>query len=199
MLGNTAVFRGKDNTTTVTTRRLFSVDEFHLMAEAGIFQEDDRLELLEGDIIAMSPVGVRHMACVKRLNDLFARQLQGKATISVQDPVRLNDESELIPDIALLAYRDDYYAQKTPSADDVVLLIEVSDTTLTFDRKVKRPLYAKANIPEYWIINLIDNELEVYRQLEDGDYQERLLVRGDEGVTAVAFPDRPFQLSDLIG
>lgn len=199
MMENTAVYRGKDKSDELATRRLFSVDEFHRMAEAGIFQEDDRLELLGGDIIAMSPVGVRHIACVNRLTDIFTDRFRGKAIISVQNPIHLDYQTEPIPDIAVLKYRKDYYAQQPPSAADVFLLIEVSDTTLSFDREVKRPLYASAGIPEYWLINLTDNQPELCRQPDQGDYQEQLVVNGDERVTAVAFPDEAFQLSELMG
>ncbi len=199
MLGNAAVLRGKDKSDELATRRLFSVDEFHRMAEAGIFQEDDRLELLGGDIIAMSLVGVRHMACVNRLTDLLTDRFRGKAIISVQNPIRLDYQTEPVPDIALLKYRDDYYAQQATTAADVLLLIEASDSTLGFDRQVERPLYASTSIPEYWLINLTDNQLELYRQPDEGDYQEQLVVQGDERVTAVAFPQVEFQLSELMG
>lgn len=199
MLGNAAVFRGENQTLTVATRRLFSVAEFHSMAEAGIFRQDDRLELLEGDIIAMSPVGVRHLGCVNRLTRLFSLNVGEKAIVSVQNPVRLGYQSEPVLDIALLKYREDCYAKQIPTPSDVLLLIEVSDSTLTFDRNVKRPLYAQAGILEYWLINLIDNQVELFRQPQEGAYQESLVVRGDEGVTAVAFPDHHFSLADLMG
>lgn len=199
MLTNTAVYRTDDGSLLLASRRAFTVDEYHLMAEAGILHEDDHLELLEGDIVAMSPVGIRHMACVKRLNDLFARRLRRKATISVQDPIRLDDESEPQPDIALLKYRKDFYAGQMPTATDVLLIIEVADSTIPFDRRVKRSLYARALIPEYWIINLIDNQIEIYRQPEDGRYAQKSVVNDDGTVTAVAFPDTPFPVTDLIG
>jgi Uma2 family endonuclease len=199
MLANPVVYPIEDGSLLVAPRRPFTVDEYHLMAEAGILHEDDRLELLEGDIVPMSPVGIRHMACVNRLNDLFTHRLRRKAIVSVQNPVRLGDESEPQPDIALLKYQKDYYARQMPTAADVLLIIEVADSTMPFDRKVKHALYARALIPEYWIVNLIDNQIEVYRQPENGRYAQKLVVNYDGVVTAVAFPNTPFPVTDLIG
>ncbi len=198
MLANKVVYPLDDGSLVVAARRPFTVDEFHLMAEAGILHEDDRLELIEGDIVDMSPVGIRHMATVKRLNDILTHRLRNKATISVQDPIRLDDESEPQPDIAVLKYRRDYYARQMPTAVDVLLLIEVADSTMPFDRNVKRALYARAGILEYWIINLNENQVELYRRPENGDYTEQLIARDQEMVTAVSFPDIAFPASDLI-
>lgn len=179
-------------------KRLFTVDEYHQMARAGILTETDRVELIEGEIIAMSPIGVRHAACVKRLNDLFSLHFRGEAIISVQDPIKLSRYSEPEPDVALLRYRADYYAEKTPEAADVLLIVEVADTTVAFDRQVKEGLYARAGIQEYWIVNLVDSVIEVYRQPADGTYKEHFQVQQGETVTAVAFPTTTFTRDDLI-
>lgn len=179
-------------------RRLWTVEEYYAMAEAGILNEDDRLELIEGDIVAMSPIGVRHMASVNRLNDRLGRRFRGKAIVSVQNAIRLSDQSEPIPDIVLLRYRDDFYAHQMPTADDVLLLIEVADSTVRYDRRVKQSLYARAGIPEYWLMNLVDNAIEVHRRPENGIYTEVFTRYRGEMIAAVAFPDTEFQVQDLI-
>jgi hypothetical protein len=135
-------------------RRLFTVAEYHKMAEAGILSEDDRVELLEGEIVAMSPIGSRHAGTVKRLLDQFI-PLQGarRVILSVQDPIRLGEYSEPQPDLALLRPRADFYASSHPGPEDVLLIIEVADQSAAVDREVKVPLYARWGIPEvcWWI------------------------------------------------
>jgi Uma2 family endonuclease len=132
------------------TRRRFTVDEYYCMAEAGILHEDDRVELIEGDIIAMAAIGNRHMSCVKRLNRLFNERLGRRVVVSVQDPIRLSRRTEPQPDVALLRPRDDFYAPGHPGPDDVLLVVEVVDTSLPYDRRKLR-LYARAGIPCVWL------------------------------------------------
>ncbi|HEY9706325.1 MAG TPA: Uma2 family endonuclease, partial [Allocoleopsis sp.] len=160
--------------TLTMNKRTFNVNEYHLMFNAGILTESDRTELITGEIITMSPIGFKHASCVNRLFSLFVRYLGENLTISSQNPIKLNDNSEPQPDLAILKYRDDFYNQQLPQSDDVLLIIEVSDTTLEFDQDVKIPLYASANIPEVWIIDLNSNCLEVYRHIHHGKYQEKL-------------------------
>lgn len=112
-------------------KRLFTVQEYHQMAQAGILSEDDRVELIEGEIIAISPIGVRHAACVKQLTDSFTLHFRGQAIVSIQDPITLSSLSEPESDVALLRYRSDYYAEKLPQATDVLLIIEVADATFS--------------------------------------------------------------------
>jgi Uma2 family endonuclease len=147
-----------------------SVDEYERMGEAGIFSPDARLELLEGGIYEMSPTGSRHAACVKFLSNLLTRQF-GDRIISTQDPIRLDDFSEPQPDIALLRWRDDYYRDAHPQPADVLLVIEVADSTLNSDRSYKLPLYAKAGITEAWLVNLPDETIELYAEPSNGTYQ----------------------------
>lgn len=179
-------------------RHLFTVEQYHQMIAAGIFTENDHIELIQGELIAMSPIGIRHAACVKRLNDKLSTALRGKIIISVQDPIELSENSEPEPDVALLAYRDDFYASHLPTPADIYLVIEVSDSTLGFDRTVKLPLYAQAGIPEVWLVNLIDNAIEVYRQPVTGKYTQKMRVSCHGMVTAVAFPQITFPVADLI-
>lgn len=179
-------------------RRLWTVDEFHHMAKAGILHEEDRLELIEGDIVTMSPIGVRHMACGNKLTDTFSASFTGKAIISVQNPLAVSKESEPVPDIVLFKYRDDFYADEMPEISDVLLVVEVADTTIAYDRNVKRPLYARAGIPDYWLVNLVDNVIEIHREPEDDTYTKITTAYRSDSVTAVAFPDTPFAVTDLI-
>lgn len=164
-------------------QRLISVKEYYKMAEVGILSEDDRVELILGKIIQISPIGSKHAASVdKALALLHKLNAQNQnVIIRGQNPVRLSDFSEPEPDIALLKPSLDYYASHHPMAKDVLLIIEVSDTTLDYDREVKLPIYATSNIPEYWIMNLGKREIEAYSILRDGQYQSRkLFLPGDE-------------------
>jgi Uma2 family endonuclease len=153
------------------SRYYFSVAEFERMGEAGVFTKDARLELIEGEIIEMSPIGSRHAACVSFLNRFLNRTVGDSALVSVQNPIRLNDFSEPEPDLALLRLRDDFYRDAHPTPADVLLIIEVADTTLAYDRQVKTPLYAKAGVAEIWIINLTEEQIEVYAEPAGDTYQ----------------------------
>jgi Uma2 family endonuclease len=135
-------------------RRYFNVNEFYRMAAAGVLSEDDRVELIEGEILEMSSIGSRHAACVGRLTELFGQQVGGKAIIRAQSPIRLDDYSEPLPDITLLKRRADFYAENHPTQADVLLIVEVADTSVDYDRNIKLPIYAQANIPEVWLVNL---------------------------------------------
>ncbi len=128
-------------------RRPFTVAEYHRMAEAGVLGEDDRVELLEGEIVQMTPIGSRHAACVARLTHLFVDRLQGRAQVNVQNPVHLSERSEPQPDLALLRPRPDFYARAHPGPADVLLLVEVAETSSDVDWTVKIPLYAGAGVP----------------------------------------------------
>jgi Uma2 family endonuclease len=169
---------------TLVTKRRFTVWEYHRLAEAGILREDDRVELLEGEIFEMSPISSRHASCVKRLNDLFTRKLGGRLIVSVQDPIRLSEYSEPQPDIAVLKFRTDFYSAGHPQPQDVLLLIEVCETSGEFDRHVKLPLYAKAGIPEVWIVDLSREQIEVYRDPKPEGYQQSRIVGRGQTLTA---------------
>lgn len=151
-------------------KRTFTVAEYERMGEAGILSENDRVELVEGEIINMSPIGERHAACVARLTRFLTLSLQDIALVWAQNPIRLSDYSEPQPDVALLRARDDFYGNSLPTPDDVLLLIEVSDSTLEYDRQIKLPLYARAGVPEVWIINLVEGVIETYSQPSGDSY-----------------------------
>ena len=162
------------------TRRPITVDEYHRMGEAGILTEDDRVELIEGELVAMAPIGSDHSGTVNALNHLLVMAVHGRAVVAVQNPVILDDRSEPQPDFAVLRYRDDHYRRATPRAEDVVLIVEIANSSLNYDRAVKRPLYARRGIPEYWIVNVSGHEVEVCRT-PVGDRYDTITraVRGD--------------------
>jgi Uma2 family endonuclease len=165
-------------------KRWITADEYERMGEAGIFPPDARLELIEGEIYEMSPIGSPHAACVKFLAGLFHRLFGSRFIVSVQDPVRLNDLSEPQPDVALLRWRDDFYRGAHPKPADVLLVVEVADTTVAADRKVKLPLYAKAGIREAWLVNIPEERVEIYSDPAGGIYRRpEVFGRGAEALS----------------
>jgi len=153
-------------------QRLFSADEYERMIAAGILAEDERVELINGTIYPMSPIGSWHAACVKRLVLLLIEHLGRSAIVGAQDPIRLSDDSEPQPDVAVLRPREDFYASALPRAEDVLLVVEVAETSLFFDRTVKLPLYAKAGIPEVWLVDLQHEVIERHIRPLHGRYAE---------------------------
>ena len=158
-----------------------TVSEYERMGENGVFPPEARVELIEGEIIEMSPIGSRHAACVDLITEVFNEQLRGRAIVRAQNPIVLDDFSEPQPDLAVLRFRPDRYRAAHPRPEDVLLVIEVSDTTVHFDRHVKMPLYARAGIPESLLFNLPEDRLEYFSQPETGVYElNRVLRRGEE-------------------
>ena len=180
------------------TRRLFTVEEYHQMAEAGILHEDDRTELIHGEIIYMSPIGNYHVAIVRRINKLLNDSLTSQVIVDVQSPVRIEDHSEPEPAIMILPFRDDYYAEAGVTPQDVLLLIEVSDSTLRYDRNTKLPLYAQAGIPEVWIVDVNKQQLEVYRQPNEDRYQSMETLTREDTVAATQL-SLGVRVKELIG
>jgi len=164
----------------------FTVAEYELMGQTGILTEDDRVELIAGEIIIMSPIGPRHAFCVMLLTRLLARQVPDEMLVGVQNPIRLPNDSEPQPDLAVV--RGSGFAQSLPTPADVLLVIEVSDTTLAYDRDVKFPLYAAAGIPEAWLIDLAAGRIE--RHSEPGLTGYRAILRAERGdtVTSTVIP-----------
>jgi Uma2 family endonuclease len=179
-------------------KKLFTVDEYYRMAEAGILGPDARLELLEGEIFEMAPVGVRHVSCVNRANALFVKRFGDRAVVSIQNPVQLSEYTEPQPDIVVLSPREDFYAAKKISWEDALLVIEVSDTTIRRDR-YKLSLYAKAGVSELWIEDLRHDTLFVYREPGPGTYGVALELRRGDQISPAAFPDVVFRVEDLLG
>jgi Uma2 family endonuclease len=179
-------------------RRRFTVDEYYRMAEAGILHEDDRIELIEGEIVEMAPIGSNHASYVDRLAQLFFGLISGRAIIRVQSPIHLGEYSELQPDVTLLRARPDFYASAHPGPADILLLIEVADTSAAYDREVKAPLYARADIQEYWIVDLAEKSVEVYREPNPEGFRLIRLLRQGDRITPEAFPDVEIAIDDVL-
>ena len=180
-------------------KRLFTVEEYHRMAQAKILGEDDRVELIEGEIINMTPIGSRHAGTVNRINHLFSRHLRGRAMISVQNPIRLGEHSEPQPDISLLKPKDDFYASSHPGPEDVLLLVEVSETSAEYDREVKLPLYARFGIPEVWLVDLEGKAIEVYRDPSSEGYREVQTLGYNALLSPNLLPDLEIPVRDILG
>jgi Uma2 family endonuclease len=176
-----------------------TADEFEQMGRAGIFHPDARLELLEGEIYQMSPIGSRHAACVDFLSSLFNRHFGGRVIVRVQSPIRLEDFSEPQPDVALLRWRDDFYRSAHPTPADVLLVIEVADSTVETDRSYKVPLYARAGIPEAWLVNLPEERIELFAEPAGGDYQINMIFSRGEEVQSHGVADLRVGVSDVLG
>ncbi|MEP7359059.1 MAG: Uma2 family endonuclease [Anaerolineales bacterium] len=179
-------------------RKLFTVDEYEQMIAAGVLHEDERLELIEGDILTMSPIGGLHVRVVNTLNRLFVQRLADQAVVSVQNPVRLAN-SEPQPDLAILRPEVNEDAPAVPSASDVYLLIEVSDTTATYDRTVKVPLYAREGIRETWLLDLSAGVIEVYRGAGSAGYKTKESFAAGDTVFLQALPDVRLTVDEILG
>ncbi|HYU32206.1 MAG TPA: Uma2 family endonuclease [Thermoanaerobaculia bacterium] len=171
-------------------KRLFTRDEYYAMAEAGILKPEDRVELIEGEIYRMSPIGDRHAFCVTLLSDAFSvLSAQGRVSLSSQNPVHLSDFSEPQPDLAILHRRRAGGDSGHPTPSMVYLLIEVADTSLENDQRSKMPLYARCGIPEAWLVDLTRNVLEVYRDPSREGYRSIQRLRRGDRIAPLAFPD----------
>jgi Uma2 family endonuclease len=178
-------------------RHRITVEHYYRMAEAGLFAEDERVELINGEIIDVPPMGSRHAGTVAQLADVLSRAVGGRAMVRAQLPVRLSDDSEPEPDIAVVRFRSDYYKSSHPTAADVLLLIEVSDSTLRYDREIKVPLYAQHEIPEIWIVDLPAAEVHFYRSPANGKYAA-VSSTAEPGITSIAaLPGAAVDLSAL--
>jgi len=179
-------------------KRLINVDEYHRMAEVGILTEADKVELIHGQILKKSPVGSKQAAIVDRINKLLNQHFIDNAIVRIQNPVRINDINEPEPDIAVLKYREDYYIEKHPKPQDIFLVIEVSDTTLTYDKEIKLPLYATAGIPEFWLINIEKSEIEVHRSPATDNYTTITIHRAGDSIALPSASDR-LDVGTLLG
>jgi Uma2 family endonuclease len=175
----------------------FTREDYHAMIEAGILSEDDRVELIAGEIVAQMPIGTAHAAMVKRLNQLFTALARGRCIVSVQDPVALDAFNEPEPDLALLRPRPDFYANSHPASEDIFLIVEVADTSLAFDREEKILLYAAAGIASVWLVDLVAKSLSVYGRPGPAGYAEVTSHRGGDTITIPGLADTSLTLSEL--
>jgi Uma2 family endonuclease len=176
----------------------FSVEDYYRMAETGVLRPGARVELLDGRIIDMSPIGPLHGGVVNHLNIIFTAASRGRWCTSVQNPVHLDEHSEPQPDLMLLKPAADYYRKRHPAPADVFLLVEVSDTTVELDRQEKLPAYGRAGIPEVWIVDLNDAAIEVYREPHFTGYTRKTILRAGDQARPAAFPDMAVDVAELL-
>lgn len=177
----------------------FTVEEYEQLGEAGILDENSRVELVDGRILDMTPIGTRHGSCVMRLTRLFSAVLANEALLSVQNPAVVGSHSEPQPDFAVLKARPDFYGKAHPRPPDVLLLVEVADTSLRLDRMVKLPIYAAGGVAEYWIVDLNGEVIEVHREPTGNTYAARRVATRGESINPLAFPDLAVAVSDVLG
>jgi len=180
-------------------KKLFTADEFEQMYETGILPEDQRFELIRGEIIEMPKALPPHSGSVDRLNHVFSSKLGGSVIVRVQNAYRIDRYSEPMPDISLLRMRNDFYTRAHPGPDDVLLLVEVSHTTVSYDKTVKAPLYAESGTPEYWQLDVRKDVLIVRTDPQDGEYQNVRVFRRGEHITIGKLPGFSFSLDEILG
>ncbi|MGE0885962.1 MAG: Uma2 family endonuclease [Blastocatellales bacterium] len=179
-------------------RKLFTTAEYHQLIEAGVLGEDDRVELLNGEILEMSPIGPRHAACVDRLNETLTLMLKGQAKVRVQNPVELGEFSEPEPDLTLLKPREDFYASGHPAPADILIAIEVADSTIEKDRNLKIPAYAAAGIPEIWLVDLLNDRIEIHSNPLNTIYQEVRIIQRGQKFTSPTLPKLKLKADDIL-
>ncbi len=178
--------------------RLLSVQDYHQMMEAGILRPDERVELVEGQIIQMAAKGTAHSAAVSRIEKLLRSRLGDLVLLRFQDPVRLNDYSEPEPDVAVVQPNPSFYEEHHPTPSEVFWLIEVSDTTLRFDRETKAPAYARSGILEYWVLDVPGRKLHVYRMPSAEGYQSETILSEELTIAPLAFPECAIAIKEML-
>lgn len=182
----------------VQTQHRFTVRDYYRMAETGVLRPDARVELLDGKIIDMSPIGPFHGGVTDYLNEFFVAASKGRWRTRVQNSLRLDDHSEPQPDLVLAKPALDFYRKRHPQAGDVLLLVEVSDTTLEADQAEKLPAYGRAGVPEVWIVNLNELTVEIYREPHFTGYGSRTVLRTGDQAKPQAFPDVAVDVAELL-
>ncbi len=179
------------------TRRRFTVHEYHRMGEVGILHEDDRVELIDGEIVEMSPIGGRHVSCVGRFARALTLFVGERYLVNSQSPVRIDEGREPQPDVAVVRDRD--YGRSLPGPEDVLLVVEVADTSLAYDRDVKLPLYAGAGIPEVWIADLSKETVQRYTNHSGDDYRRIEIAHRGETIGSTALPGLSVSVDEVLG
>lgn len=187
---------------TITQAKRFTLDEYHQLTDLGFFHEDDHIELINGEIIQMVSKGTAHETCLRNLWKQLPKLVGDRATLQSQAPITLPPNSEPEPDFAIVHNRDDNYLSAHPSPVDILLVMEVADSSLSYDQDVKIPLYAQAGISDYWIFNLFDNHLECYSEpYQDNNgkygYLNKRIVLPNQVVVLPCFPDLSLELSKV--
>ena len=181
------------------SRRLFTADEYHKLGDAGVLSEDDRVELIDGELVEMSPIGRRHAACVNRLTRIFTRFVGDSSIVSVQNPLALVQRSEPQPDVMLLRPRADFYASGHPGPSDVLLIIEVAESSVEFDREVKIPRYAETGVIEVWLVDLTAGEILIHRNPAAGGYADVQSISSGVLPAPQGFPGLRLTTKDILG
>ncbi len=176
----------------------FKVDDYYKMIELGMLRDYEKAEIIEGELIKKMTIGDRHAAVVNRLNKLFSRSVDDEILVSVQNPVRLSDYNEPEPDVTLADLRM-YDGRRHPQPAEVILIVEVSDSTLKYDRDVKLSLYAEAEIPEVWIVNLVNNIVEVHQKPSVGIYQLAKIFKSGETLLSEVLPELSIAVDEILG
>jgi len=184
--------------TTLLEIHLFTVQDYHRMIETGIIDEDERVELLAGQIVKMAAKGTAHNAAVKRTVELLQDLLGRSVLISVQDSIQLNDNSEPEPDIALLMRDPLYYEDHHPTPSEIYLIIEIAYTTLRKDCSTKATIYAQSGITDYWVLNISDRQLHVFREPSQEGYKSELILADSMTISPLHFPDISFMVSEML-
>lgn len=177
----------------------FTVEDFHRLGEAGILSDEERVELIDGEIVDMAPIGSQHAGSLKRIVAFLRRGLGSEVILSVQDPLYLRDDREPQPDVMLLRHRDDYYSESHPTASDVLLLIEVADSSIAYDRMEKADLYAAHGVSEYWLVDLSKRAVLVHTSPSSLGYRSVETRRGADTWTSTMLPTLSVRGQDLLG
>jgi Uma2 family endonuclease len=186
------------NTDTSLNLRLWTVADYHRMAETGILDEDERVELLEGKIIWMSAKGTAHRSAVGRTDYLLKNRLANRAWVSIQDPIQLNERSEPEPDVAVVQIDPLDYADHHPTPSEVYLIIEVADSSLKFDCETKAKAYAQAGIADYWVLDVVDRQLYVFREPNEEGYQSKVILGEDARISPLQFADLQIVVLEML-
>jgi len=180
-------------------KRLINIKEYQKMEEVGILSHLDKVELINGEILHMSPIGIKHQGVINKINNFFFPLYSKKAVIHIQGPIQFKNLNQPVPDVMLLKPRKDFYTKKSALPKDVFLLIEVADSSLKYDKEIKLPLYAAAKIKEYWIVNLQDDIIEIYRNPKNGIYKNNIIASIGDKISCSAFPNKKIAVKDILG
>lgn len=172
-------------------------EKYHALIRSGAFTEDDHLELINGYLVQKMSIGSNHAGVVKVLNFLLGKRLGDRAIVAVQDPITINEYSEPEPDIVVAKFREDFYRRGHPTPSDILLVIEVADTSLSYDLNAKVPLYAAAGIGETWLVDLAGRHLTVFSHPDGAAYSQARVCQAGDAVTVPGFPDVTLQVSEL--
>ena len=180
-------------------RYRFTRDDYHRMGEAGVFRTGVRVELIDGEIVEMNPIGRRHIGAVDRLVDIFVPLVRGQAISRIQSPIALGDYGEPEPDLVLLRRRADFYTESDEQPEDILLVVEVAETSERYDRRTKAPLYARFGIIELWIVDLVHSRIRRYLDPTPDGYASTQIYHRGESLSPLAFPNLMIPVADILG